>query len=106
MVLNMQQRVLPSVWKYISYDSIIDLADAFQTKPLSDNPNEAAAALFRRKSLSQEDIGSSRVFMDWRKAFVVLALMAGRLPSSEELQGYYDKLRAEQKVSDNGLVSK
>ena len=62
--------------------------------------------LFRRKSLSQEDIGASRVFMDWRKAFVVFALMAGKLPSAEELQAYYDRLRAEQNTSESGLVTK
>lgn len=98
--------MLPSVWKYVSYEYIIELADNFQAKPLTDNPNETQQALFRRKSVSQEDISTSRVFMDWRKAFVVFALMAGKLPSAEELQAYYDRLRAEHNAADSGLVTK
>ena len=44
--------------------------------------------------------------MDWRKAFTILALVAGVLPTGEELQAYVTKLRAQKKVADHGLVTK
>jgi hypothetical protein len=39
MLVNMQQGVLPNIWRYIPFDSIITLGARLEAKPLSDNPN-------------------------------------------------------------------
>jgi len=53
---------------------------------LTDNPNSQAGSvkLFSRKSLSMGAIDEVRYFIDWRKAFLMFALMAGQIPTEEE----------------------
>lgn len=51
---NLQLNKLPSMWRYVSFDSLFQLAQKFEAKPLTDNPNSQAGSikLFRRKSMS------------------------------------------------------
>ena len=49
-----------------------------------------------------EEINAVRVFLNWRKAFAVFALMAGSLPSEAERDAYFNRLRAQRKVADDG----
>ena len=101
MLLNMQQNILPNVWRYVPFDAVLDLAARLEAQPLTDSPNATAGfKLYKRKSVEGDD-DMERKFMDWRRAFVVLALMAGRLPTASEKQSYYSKLRAKAAVCEN-----
>ena len=107
MLLNMQSSVLPNVWRYVTFDNIIELASSLEAKPLSDSPNSAnQVALFRRRSLSVEGLDVKRTFVDWRKAFTIMALMSGKLPTQADIDSYCSKLRAQQEAAEDGLISK
>ena len=101
----MQANCLPNLWRYVTFDNVIDLTSRLSAKPLTDSPN-APVKLFRRKSVSIDGVDAIRSFIDWRKAFTILVLMAGQLPSTEEVQGYCSKLRAQVTISEDGLLTK
>jgi len=83
------------VWRYIPFDSVILLARRLEAKPPSDNSNGSPQVkLFGQGRNNSTDLDAQRTFMDWRRAFTILALIAGRLPSEEELEAYKNKLRA------------
>ena len=106
-LVNMQSCVLPNVWRYVPFDAVIMLASRLEAKPLTDTPGGSSQVkLFRRRSLSLDGPGTERSFMNWRKAFMIFVLMAGRLPCSADLQSYESRLRAQLAVSFNGLLSK
>jgi len=104
MLRNIQAGVLPNAWRFVPFEAVIGLAAQLQAKPLSDALNASQVKLFRQRSSSSID--ESRKFVDWRKAFTICVLIAGRLPSRDELQAYILKLRAQLKVSDFGLLTK
>ena len=103
-LLNIQQEVLPNVWRYVSFENLEALAERFVAKPLTDSPNGDQVQMFRRRSV--EGNNQDRKFMDWRKAFVVLALMAGKIPSGEQKQAYFNNLRAKQTICEGGILTK
>lgn len=45
-----------------------------------------------------------RSFVNWRKLFLALALVAGEMPSEAEKQTYYKMLRAKRDVSQDGYL--
>lgn len=47
-----------------------------------------------------------RTFMDWRRAFTILCLIAGRLPNDDELESYKSKLRAQATTNNEGVVTR
>ncbi len=100
--------MLPNLWRFVSYDAFDSLTYRLEAKPLTDNPDQSNnMQLFRRKSVSTDNIGEAkRVFIDWRKAFVICALVSSRLPSEQELHGYFNKLRACLAVAENGNLKK
>ena len=108
MLLNLQQGVLPNVWRYVPFDHVIQLARRLEAKPLSDQGSGSPQVkLFNQGKQSQSELtDEKRTFMDWRRAFAILALIAGRLPTSEELQTFKNKLRAKQQASQEGIVTK
>ena len=66
---------------------MFSLAQRLEAKPLSDNPNSQAGLvkLFRRKSLSLGNKDEEmRIFVDWRRAFLMFALMSGALPTETQ----------------------
>ena len=73
--MNIQQEVLPNVWRYVPFGSIQELVESMMAKPLTDSPDGANVQLFKQRSMSGMD--QERKFMDWRKAFIVLSLIAG-----------------------------
>lgn len=79
MIVNLQQGILPNVWRYVPFDSVISLAARLEAKPLSDGPQggNSPIKLFRRRSLSVDGVQTERSFMNWRRAFAIFALMAG-----------------------------
>ena len=57
LLLDMQQSVLPNVWRYILYDAVDSLTFRLEAKPLSDSPDQANnMQLFRRKSVSTDNM--------------------------------------------------
>ena len=104
---DMQAGVLPNMWRFVSFEQVIELSHFLEAKPITDNPNSAISLkLFRRRSTTQQDVDDiARTFVDWRKAFVILSLMSGKIPTEDEKQSYYSKLRAKRAVSDDGLLS-
>ena len=103
---DIQANILPNMWRFVSFEQVIELTQFLEAKPITDNPNSALSLkLFRRRSTNQADVDEiARVFVDWRKAFVILALMAGNIPTEEDKQTYYSKLRARRSISDTGLL--
>jgi hypothetical protein len=93
------------VWRFVSFEAVIELSQHLEAKPLTDDPN-AVAKLFQRKSLSRRENDVVRCYVDWRKAFTIFVLMAGQMPSEAQKQTYYSKLRAKRESSENGLLSK
>ena len=94
MLLNMQQGVLPNVWRYVPFDAVIELAIRLDAKPLSDSSDDhTQVRLFRRKSTSADGSDEVRHFLNWRRAFLILVLMAGKIPTNAEKQTYFAKLR-------------
>lgn len=83
MLINLQQGMLPNVWRFVPFDAVITLARMLESKPLSDNSNGSPQVkLFnQRRHSGAEDFDEKRIFMDWRRAFAILCLIAGRLPS-------------------------
>ena len=110
MLLNMQKNVLPNVWRFVPFDTIIDMASKLEAQPLTDSPNASANFKMYKNSAKGSGQGDSeeteRKFLDWRKAFVILALMAGKIPTSEEKESYFSKLRAKLSVSEDNLLKK
>lgn len=88
----------------MSFENLEALAERFVAKPLTDSPNGDQVQMFRRRSV--EGNNQDRKFMDWRKAFVVLALMAGKIPSGEQKQAYFNNLRAKQTICEGGILTK
>ena len=78
----------------MSFESVQELAERLAAKTLTDSPNGDQVQLFKSRSAAGNE--QERKFMDWRKAFVVLALMAGKIPSNAQKQSYFNKLRAKQ----------
>ena len=78
-LLNIQSNMLPNVWSFIPFESIQELANKLGAKPLTDVPGENLSPLFKRSNIAKRE--EARKFMDWRKAFVVFALMSGKLPT-------------------------
>jgi len=80
---NMQADILPNVWRFVSFEAVIELSRHLEAKPLTDDPNAVAASskLFQRKSLSGTQNDVVRCYVDWRKAFTIFSLMAGQVPS-------------------------
>ena len=107
MLLNLQQGVLPNVWRYVPFDHVIQLARRLEAKPLSDQGSGSPQVkLFNQGKQSTSDLDQKRTFIDWRRAFAIFALIAGKLPTSEELEAYKSKLRAKQTVSEEGILTK
>jgi len=102
---NMQANILPNVWRFVSFEAVIELSQRLEAKPLTDNPNAPSSKLFQRKSQSMSEMDVVRIYVDWRKAFTIFALMAGQVPSEAQKQAYYSKLRAKRQSSENGLLS-
>jgi len=105
---NMQANILPNVWRFVSFEAVIELSQRLEAKPLTDDPNAVVASskLFQRKSLSMRENNVVRCYVDWRKAFTIFALMAGQVPSEAQKQTYFSKLRAKRLSSENGLLTK
>ena len=98
-LLNMQAQpsVLPNVWRYVSFDAVINLASKLEAQPLTDSMSDPKSLnLFKRKQQSTEfaeGAAGTRKFVDWRKAFLIFALMAGRIPTEADIQDYITILR-------------
>ena len=73
---------MPNVWRFVPFEAILQLVDLFKAQPLSDKPDGGQALMFNRNMESKEGT-SERKFIDWRKAFLMLSLMAGRIPTNE-----------------------
>lgn len=86
------------------------MASKLEAQPLTDSPNASANFKMYKNSAKGSGQGDSeeteRKFLDWRKAFVILALMAGKIPTSEEKESYFSKLRAKLSVSEDNLLKK
>ena len=50
---------------------------------MTDSPDGQDSPRFKKPSVKGGLEVTERKFMDWRKAFLALALMAGRIPSRE-----------------------
>ena len=97
---------MPNVWRYVPFDTIIEMTARLAASPLSDSPDAAAnVQLFRRNSSIDGSL-EVRKFIDWRKAFTILVLMSGKIPTYEELNAYYGKLRAVKSASANQVMTK
>ena len=107
MLINLQQGVLPNVWRFVPFDAVITLARRLESKPLSDNSNGSPQVkLFNQRRNSGSDFDEKRTFMDWRRAFTILCLIAGKLPNEDELESYKSKLRAQAMANEEGVVTK
>ena len=74
------------------FGHVQELVERLVAIPLTDSPDGAQVKLFKQRSM--DGYSQERKFLDWRKAFVILALMAGQIPTHEQKQAYYGKLRA------------
>ena len=102
-LINIQQNILPNVWRFVPFGNLQDLAEQLAAQPLTDSPDGAQVKLFKQRSMeSSED----RKFIDWRKAFVILVLMAGPIPTNDQKQTYYSNLRAKQTLCDGQNLTK
>ena len=50
-LLNIQQDVLPNVWRYVSFDNVQELAQRLIAQPLTDSPHGDSVQLFKRRSV-------------------------------------------------------
>ena len=95
--MQAQPSVLPNVWRFVSFDAVTSLATKLEATALSDNMSDRGSRqLFKRNNQSMEFTEGSagvRKFMDWRKAFLIFALMAGQLPTENDKQVYFEKLQ-------------
>ena len=80
-IVNMQADMLPSTWRYISFDNIKSLLLKFKGVPMSDTQNQTGqVALFRRHSSYAM---AEREFVDWRKVYTFLLLISCPVPTRD-----------------------
>ena len=53
-----------------------------------------------------EGAAGTRKFVDWRKAFLIFALMGGRIPTEADVQEYITRLREKAEKSRDGQLDK
>ena len=65
------------------FGNIQELVERLSASPLTDSPDGGSQVkLFRRGST--DALNRDRKFLDWRKAFVILALIAGQIPTNDQ----------------------
>ena len=96
---------MPTVWRYVPFEAVLRLANMFKAQPLTDNPDGGQALMFNR-NVEGKDAGSERKFIDWRKAFLMLSLMSGKIPTREQKDAYFNLLRNKKTACQDAKLTK
>ena len=84
----------------------MDLVEHLKARPLTDSPDGQQSPMFRNTNNFDGKEVVERKFMNWRKAFIVLALISGKIPSKEQKEAYFSKLRTKQTICHAGKLTR